>query len=128
MPIIYMSEEVEAEIKRNIPWAKIEPEVRPLVQSLNLMSGIATEGSCEGHVKPNGTNAFMVESALIAVRVSKPRFMEVLEEAVESGIFDISLRFFKTGWFWILLSWEPGDYRPIYMLTRRLDGKGTEED
>ena len=124
---IYLDEKTEGAIKATIPWAMIEPRIRPLVERLNRIAGIVTYESCEGHVKPKEAGIFEVQSAHVAIRVTRTRRDELLELAPACGIMDVSLRYFKEGWFWLLLAWEPGDCGPIWELTQRLlDGQKEE--
>ena len=120
--IVYLDEDTERAIKARIPWKEIESGIRTLVWRLNQVPGIATYESCEGHVKPKGDDIFQVSSAHIAMRVTEERLLELLKLAPECGIMDISIRHFGTGWFWVLLGWEPDDYAPAWELTRRLLG------
>jgi len=111
MKIHFLTNGEESAIKSNIPWAKIDPEIRDLVKFANEISGIATLQSCAGHVYQDDNSGFHIEPACIVFKANKKWTEQtIFHIAPKYGIRDVSLRYFNDGSFWIDIGVDPAEH------------------
>ena len=108
MKLHFLTSEEESAIKRSIPWESIDVKARELVLLANEVKGIATLQSCAGHVKPGLDIPWKISAAFIAFRVTKKRMEQILYGLCpELGIWDVNIRYFEDGTFWICIEVDP---------------------
>ena len=111
----YLTEEEEQAIKVNIPWTRLDPEIRELVMLFNKIAGIATLQSCAGHINLGENNSFIIDNAHITFRATLERTERALYIAVPMcNIADVSLRYFEDGTFWISVETDPAQKYKLY--------------
>lgn len=123
MTLHFLSSEEEKAIKANIPWEMVDRWIREAVRLANEIAGIATVQSCAGHISSK-SDGFHVQSATIAFRASEERAQQILfDVAPKAGVWDVEIRYFSDGTFWISLHTDPSERPRLYELFETLGGK-----
>jgi hypothetical protein len=122
----YLTPEEEAAIKANIPWERLDENVRDLVLFANQTSGIATLQSCAGHITPalDGELRLSIDPANIAFRATKERLRQIVFEIGPVLGIDVNIRYFDDATFWVCFDdIDPSNHEVLRAAFRALQAR-----